>query len=76
MRTQLSNLDDCAVPFLRRAAVNLRWYYYSLIRNRIRHKLYVSLLLFSQCTTKHSNCLRETIVATKINARKYCPRTL
>ena len=30
MRAELANLDDCAVPFLSRAAVNLCWYYYIL----------------------------------------------
>ena len=29
MRAELPNLDDCAVPFLSRAAVNLCWYYYT-----------------------------------------------
>ena len=29
MRTKLANLNDCAVPFLIRAAVNLYWYYYN-----------------------------------------------
>ena len=28
MRAELANLNDCAVPFLSRAAVNLCWYYY------------------------------------------------
>ena len=27
MRVELANLNDCAVPFLSRAAVNLFWYY-------------------------------------------------
>ena len=26
MRAELANLNDCAVPFLSRAAVNLSWY--------------------------------------------------
>ena len=26
MRAELANLNHCAVPFLRRAAVNLCWY--------------------------------------------------
>ena len=28
MRAEFVNLNHCAVPFLRRAAVNLRWYYH------------------------------------------------
>ena len=30
MRTELANLNHCAVPFLSRAAVNLSWYYLTL----------------------------------------------
>ena len=30
MRTELANLNHCAVPFLSRAAVNLSWYYYTM----------------------------------------------
>ena len=29
MLAKLSSLNDCAVPFLSRAAVNLRWYWYN-----------------------------------------------
>ena len=29
MRAKLANLNDCAVPFLSRAAVNLCWYNYT-----------------------------------------------
>ena len=29
MRAELANLNDCAVPFLSRAAVNLWWYHYT-----------------------------------------------
>ena len=29
MRAELDNINDCAVPFLSRAAVNLPWYYYT-----------------------------------------------
>ena len=28
MRAELTNLNNCAVPILSRAAVNLCWYYY------------------------------------------------
>ena len=31
MRAKLANLNDCAVPFLSRAAANLCWYYYTCI---------------------------------------------
>ena len=30
MRAELATLNDCAVPFLSRAAVNLCWYYTSV----------------------------------------------
>ena len=30
MRAKLANLNNCAVPFLSRAAVNLCWYHYIL----------------------------------------------
>ena len=30
MRSELANLNDCAVPFLSRAAANLCWYYYTM----------------------------------------------
>ena len=30
MRAELANLNDCAVPFLIRAAVNLCWYNHEL----------------------------------------------
>ena len=32
MRAELANLNDCAVPFLSRAAANLCWYYYTVIK--------------------------------------------
>ena len=31
MRAELASLNDCAVPFLSRATVNLCWYYYSVL---------------------------------------------
>ena len=30
MRAELANLNDCAVPLVSRAAVNLSWYYYTI----------------------------------------------
>ena len=34
MRTELANLNHCAVPFLSRAAVNLCWYYYNIFEDK------------------------------------------
>ena len=31
MRSELANLNHCAVPFLSRAAVNLSWFNYSRV---------------------------------------------
>ena len=33
MRTKLANINDCAVPFLSRAAANSCWYYYNTNAN-------------------------------------------
>ena len=36
MRAELANLNNCAVPFLSRAAVNLSWYHSTLITTTTR----------------------------------------
>ena len=44
MRARLTNRNDCAVPFLRRAAVNLCWHTVSLILCTPQHYIIIIVL--------------------------------
>ena len=48
MSSKLANLNNCAVPFLSRAAVNLRWYYYISYSTR---RLSFGIHLLIDCDT-------------------------
>ena len=60
MRAKLANLNDCALPFLRRAAANLCWYNYTsnLISNQV--KLLRRKVTNSQVTTPRKLSQLET----------------
>ena len=45
MCAELANLNDCAVPFLSRAVVNLFWYYYISVCTIASLKTWQNVLL-------------------------------